>query len=62
MCTRLFRFLLLLRKSSQHIPKNVYSFVPDLPMNQEWTDEKLFNRYDITPDEQEYIKSMIKEM
>ena len=61
-CTRLFRFLLLLRKSSQHIPKNVYSFVPDLPMNQEWTDEKLFNRYDITPDEQEYIKSMIKEM
>lgn len=60
--TRLFRFLLMLRKSSQHMPKDVYSFIPDLPMNQEWTDDKLFERYDITPDEQEYIKSMIKEM
>ena len=60
--TRFFRFLLLLRKSSQHMPKDVYSFIPDLPMNQEWTDEKLYERYGITPDEQEYIKSMVKEM
>ena len=60
--TRFFRFLLLLRKSSQHMPKDVYSFIPDLPMNQEWTDEKLYERYGITTDEQEYIKSMVKEM
>lgn len=60
--TRFFRFLLLLRKSSQHIPKDVYSFIPDLPMNQPWDDEKLFKRYNLTPDEQTYIKSMVKEM
>ena len=60
--TRLFRFLLLLHKSTQHTTAIVYSFVPDLPMDQKWTDEKLFERYDITPEEQDYIKSMIKEM
>lgn len=60
--TRFFRFLLLLRKSSQHMPKNTYAFVPDLPMDQEWTDEKLYKRYDITKKEQEFIESLVKEM
>lgn len=60
--TRLFRFLLLLRKATQHTTAVVYGFVPDLPMDREWTDEKLFERYDISPEEQDYIKSMIKEM
>lgn len=60
--TRFFRFMVLMRKVTQDTTAKVYSFVPDLPMNQEWTDEKLFERYDITPDEQDYIKSMIKEM
>ena len=60
--TRFFRFLVFLRKVTQDTTAKVYCFVPDLPMDQEWTDEKLFNRYDISPEEQEYIKSMIKEM
>lgn len=62
MRTRLFRFLLLLCKVTQDTTAKVYAFVPDLPMDQKWTDEKLYERYDITPDEQEYIRSMIKEM
>lgn len=60
--TRFFRFLILLRKSSQHLAKNVYAFVPDLPMDRVWTDKELYDRYDITPDEQAFIESMIKEM
>jgi site-specific DNA-methyltransferase (adenine-specific) len=60
--TRFFRFLVFLKKVTQDTTAKVYSFVPDLPMDHEWTDDKLFDRYDITPDEQEYIKSMIKEM
>ncbi len=60
--TLFFRFLVSLRKNTQHSSAKVFSFVPDLPMNQEWTDKKLFERYDITLDEQEYIRSMIKEM
>jgi len=60
--TRLFRFLVMLRKLTQDATAKVYSFVPDLPMDREWTDEKLFERYNITPEEQDYIKSRIKEM
>ncbi len=60
--TRFFRFLLSLRKLTQNITSSCYAFVPDLPMDQEWTDERLFERYDITPDEQDFIKSLVKEM
>ena len=62
MRTRFFRFLLFLNKVTQDTTAKVYAFVPDLPMDRKWTDEKLFERYDITPEEQDYIKSMIKEM
>ncbi len=60
--TRFFRFLVMLKKNTQDTTREKFSFVPDLPMDQDWTDDKLFDRYGITPDEQEYIKSMIKEM
>lgn len=60
--TRFYRFLVSLRKSTQHASSKVYSFVPNLPMDQVWTDEKLYERYDITPAEQKFIESMIKEM
>lgn len=60
--TRFFRFLVFLKKVTQDTTAKVYSFVPDLPMDREWTDEKLFERYGISHEEQEYIKSMIKEM
>lgn len=60
--TRFFRFLVSLRKISQHATSKVYGFVPNLPMDQLWTDEKLYERYDITPAEQKFIESMIKEM
>lgn len=60
--TRFFRFLVSLRKITQDATSKVYSFVPDLPMDRVWTDEKLYDRYDITPDEQAFIESMIKEM
>lgn len=60
--TRFFRFLVSLKKSTQHASNKVYGFVPDLPMDQVWTDEKLYARYDITAEEQKFIESMIKEM
>lgn len=60
--TRFFRFLVSLRKISQHATSKVYGFVPNLPMDQMWTDEKLYERYDITQAEQKFIESMIKEM
>ena len=60
--TRFVRFLVSLRKATQHATRDVYSFVPDLPMNQVWTDEALYQRYGITEDEVAFIESQVKEM
>lgn len=60
--TRFFRFLVSLKKNTQDTSKEKFSFVPDLDMSQEWTDAKLYKRYGITEKEQEFIKSIVKEM
>ena len=60
--TKFFRFLVSLRKNTQHSSAKVYAFVPDLPMTETWTDEKLYARYGITEAEQEFINSLVKEM
>jgi site-specific DNA-methyltransferase (adenine-specific) len=60
--TQFFRFLVSLKKNTQHLSKDRFSFVPDLDMSQEWTDEKLYQRYDITEEEQAFIASIVKEM
>lgn len=62
MRTRVARFLLLLKTPTQNMSKTCFSFIPDLPLNKEWTDAELFERYGITPDEQEFIKSLVREM
>jgi site-specific DNA-methyltransferase (adenine-specific) len=62
MKTRFFRFLVSLKKNTQHNSKTTFTFVPDLDMSQEWTDEKLYKRYGITEEEQNFIKSIVKEM
>lgn len=60
--TRFFRFLVALRKVTQDTTAKVYGFVPDLPMDREWTDEVLYERYGLEPKEIMFIKKMIKEM
>ena len=60
--TRFFRFFVSLKKNTQHLSKDRFSFVPDIEMSEEWTDEKLFKRYGITEKEQEFIKSIVREM
>jgi len=59
--TRFVRFLVSLRKSTQHATRDVYSFVPDLPFDQEWTDSKLYKRYGLTKDEICFIESQVAE-
>lgn len=60
--TRFFRFLVYLRKVTQDATAKVYAFVPDLPMDHEWTDEELYKRYDLSEEEISFIEKMIKEM
>ena len=59
--TRFARFLVSLRKSTQDAPKQVYAFIPDLPLKQRWTDPKLYKRYGLTKGEIAFIESQVAE-
>ncbi len=56
------RFLISLKKVTQDMTAKTYSFVPKLDMTIEWTDKKLYERYELTNDEITFIEKMIKEM
>lgn len=62
MQTKFFRFLVSLRKVAQHNKSENFSFVPDLSMDKTWTDEELYKKYDITPQEISFIDEMIRTM
>jgi len=58
--TRLFRFLVSLRKITQHALRSTYTWVPQQSWNKTWTDELLYTKYGITKDEIAFINSMIR--
>lgn len=60
--TRFFRFLVLLKKNTQHATSKVYSFVPLQDFSEPWTDEKLYKKYNLTTEEIAFIESMIRPM
>lgn len=60
--TAFVRFVVSLRKISQHAMKGVYRWVPMQDWNQDWTDEALYKKYGITTDEIAFINSMIRPM
>lgn len=60
--TRFVRFLVSLRKATQDAAKDVYAFVPDIPLNRAWTDAKLYQRYGLTREEIAFVESTVKPM
>ena len=60
--TRFVRFLVSLRKNTQDIYNERFQFVPDLPMDQDWDDLKLYRKYGITKEEIGFINGMIRPM
>lgn len=60
--TRFARFLIQLRMNTQHLKSDTFSFVPVLPMDQEWTDEALYERYELADDEIAFIRSQVRKM
>ena len=60
--TRFFRFLVLLKKNTQHATSKVYSFVPLQDFSHPWTDEMLYQKYALTDEEIAFIESMIRPM
>jgi site-specific DNA-methyltransferase (adenine-specific) len=56
------RFMVSLRKISQHAMRGVYQWLPQQDWNVDWTDEALFKKYEITKSEVEFINRMIRPM
>lgn len=60
--SRFFRFLVSLRKISQHATHSTYSWVPIQAWDRHWTDEELYKKYGISSDESAYIEQLIRPM
>lgn len=60
--TKFLRFLVLLNKPAQHATAKVYKYVPVQDFSISWTDEKLYSKYGISPEEQVFIDSLIRPM
>lgn len=60
--TKFFRFLVLLKKSTQNAAKGVYHLVPIQDFSKPWTDAELYAKYNLTEEEIAFIESMIKPM
>jgi len=58
--TKFFHLLVSLMKITQNAMKKAYSFVPIQDFNEEWTDEKLYNKYGLTEEEIAFIERMIQ--
>lgn len=58
--TRFFRFLVSLRKITQHATRATYTWVPVQDWDRKWADEALFEKYGLTLEEIEFIKTSIR--
>jgi len=60
--TRLFRFLVSLRKITQHALRSTYMWVPQQTWDRTWTDEALYKKYKLTKDDIAFIEAMVRPM
>lgn len=51
-----------IRKQDQGASKAVYQFVPMQDFSKPWTDEELYQKYNLSQEEIDFIESMIKPM
>ena len=57
--TRFFHFFLTLKKNTQHTTKAVYEYVPCPPFDQEWTDGRLYEHFNLDRDDIRFIESLV---
>lgn len=60
--TRFARFLISARKATHDSARDVYAFIPQVPLDRVWTDADLYERYDFTEAEIEFIESHVNEL
>jgi site-specific DNA-methyltransferase (adenine-specific) len=58
--TRFFRFLVSLRKITQHATRSTYTWVPQQPWDRIWTDESLYMKYGLSKEDVAFIESMVR--
>nr|WP_314115898.1 Eco57I restriction-modification methylase domain-containing protein [uncultured Aggregatibacter sp.] len=58
--TRFFHFLVSLIKNTQNSMKKVYELVPMQDFSKPWTDKELYEKYQLTQVEIDYIESMVR--
>lgn len=60
LATKFVRFLVLQRKTTQHVTPDRFRFVPMLDMTKRWTDADLYKHFKLTKAEIDYIEECIK--
>jgi len=60
--TRFLRFLVSLRKITQHATRSTYTWVPQQSWDRIWTDKELYKKYGLTKDDIAFIESRIRPM
>lgn len=60
--TKFSRFLLLQALTSMNITKDKFCFVPLQDFSKPWTDQELYQKYNLTQEEINFIESMIRPM
>ncbi|MCC7128502.1 MAG: Eco57I restriction-modification methylase domain-containing protein [Microbacteriaceae bacterium] len=60
--TKFFRFLVSLRKITQHAIHSTYAWVPIQSWDRSWSDVELYEKYRLTQEEVDFIESQVKPM
>ena len=60
--TRFLRFLVSLRKITQHGTRSTYTWVPQQSWDKTWTDKELYKKYNLTKDDIAFIESRVRPM
>jgi site-specific DNA-methyltransferase (adenine-specific) len=58
--TRFFRFLISLRKITQHATRSTYTWVPQQTWDRTWTDEALYKKYGLSKEDISFIESRVR--
>jgi site-specific DNA-methyltransferase (adenine-specific) len=60
--TKFFRFMVSLRKITQHALHSTYTWVPIQTWDRTWLDSDLFEKYGLTDEEVEFLESRVRPM
>jgi site-specific DNA-methyltransferase (adenine-specific) len=60
LATKFVRFLVLQRKSTQHVTPDRFKFVPSVDMKKRWTDDGLYAHFQLSEEEIAYVEASIK--